>query len=143
MRAIPAYKYIQIGVTIQIDFISWQLDHPGLSCYVTPTWCLLIPVLIEKKYIVQAWDEEGMVLYHEPRGWDRATAIMPKKFQVPHDAISLPPPECHYAPSEPSPAPFPSRFIRHQDSLNKEWRVFKIENPDITKHETPVGRLGG
>ena len=51
MRSIPAYKYLQTGVTIQFDFISWQLDHPGLSCYVTPTWCLLIPALIKNKYI--------------------------------------------------------------------------------------------
>ena len=49
------------------------------------------------------------------------------------------PPGCHYAPNEPSPAPFPFPFVRHQDYLNKELRVFRVENPEITKHETPVG----
>ena len=79
MLSISAYKYIAKGVTIMIDFISWQENHPHLSCYVTPTWCLLIPALVELQYIVQAWDHEGTVLYHAPRGWDRATAVMPKK----------------------------------------------------------------
>ena len=135
MRPIPAYKYLEKCVTIQFDFISWQEDHPNQSCYVTPTWCLLIIGLVEKKYIVQAWNHEGIVLFNEPRGWDRSIASMPRKFQVPPtDAASLPPPGCHYVPNEPSPAPFPSPFIRHQDSLNKEWRVFKVEHPEITKH---------
>ena len=62
MRSIPAYKYLDKGITIMIDFISWQEDHPHLSCYVTPTWCLLIPALVGIKYIVQAWDHEGTVL---------------------------------------------------------------------------------
>ena len=142
MLSIPAYKYLTgKGVTIIIDFISWQEHHPHHSCYITPTWCLLIPAFVERQYIVQAWDHEGTVLYHAPRGWDRATAVMPKKFQVPHDAIALPPPGCHYAPREPSSAPFPPRFIRHQDSLNKDWRDFKVQNPEVTKHETPVGLL--
>ena len=120
MRPIPAYKYLEKCVTIQFNFISWQEDHPNQSCYVTPTWCLLIPGLVEKKYIVQAWDHEGSVLFQNPKGWDRSISLMPRKFQVPPaDATSLPPPGCHYAPNEPSPAPFPSPFIRHQDSLNK------------------------
>ena len=62
MRPIPAYKYLEKGVTIQFDFISWQEDHPNLSCYLTPTWCLMVPVLVETKYIVQAWNHEGSVL---------------------------------------------------------------------------------
>ena len=49
MRPIPAYKYFEKGVTIQFDFISWQEDHPNLSCYLTHTWCLMIPVLVDKK----------------------------------------------------------------------------------------------
>ena len=99
----------------------------------------MIPALVGRKYIVQAWDHEGAVLYSDPRGWDRATMVMHKKFQVPQDATNLPPPGCHYAPSQPSSAPFPQQFIRHQDSLNREWRHFKVGNPELTKHETPVG----
>ena len=48
MRPIPAYKYLERCVTIQFDFITWQEDHPNQSCYVTPTWCLLIPGLVGK-----------------------------------------------------------------------------------------------
>ena len=54
MLSIPAYKYLAKGVTIMIDFISWQENHPHLSCYVTPTWRPLIPALVELQYIVQA-----------------------------------------------------------------------------------------
>ena len=89
---------------------------------------------------MQACDHAGIVLFHEPRGWDRSISLMPRKFQVPPtDAASLLSPGCHYAPNEPSPAPFPFPFVRHQDSLNKEWRVFIFENHEITKHEIPVG----
>jgi hypothetical protein len=139
MRTIPPYQYLKNGVTIMIDFIRWQEENRDISCYLTSTWCLMIPALVGRKYIVQAWDHEGAVLYSVPRGWDRATMVMPKKFQVPQDATNLPPPGCHYAPSQPSSAPFPQQFIRHQDSINREWRHFKVVNPELTKYETPVG----
>ena len=89
----------------------------------------MIPVLVENKYIVQAWNHEGSVLYQNPKGWDRSISLMPQQIQVPPaDATELLPPGCHYAPTGPSPAPFPFPFVRHQDYLNKEWRVFRIEN---------------
>ena len=65
---------------------------------------------------------------------------MPQTFQVPPaGATELLPPGCHYAPTGPSQATVPFPFVCHQDTLNKEWRVFRVENPRITKHETPVG----
>ena len=80
MRTIPPYQYLKKGVTIMIDFIRWQEENLHISCYLTSTWCLMIPALVGRKYIVQAWDHEGAVLYSDPRGWDRATMVMPNKF---------------------------------------------------------------
>ena len=70
-----------------------------------------------------------------PRDGNGSISVMPQKIQVPPaGATELLPPGCHYAPIGPSQASVPSPFVRHQDSLNKELRVFRFENLEITKH---------
>ena len=93
----------------------------------------MMPSLVEKKYIIQVWNHEGIMLYHDPKRWDRSIAVMAQKYQEPpRDATTLPPPGCHRVPPGPSKVTFPFPFVRHQDSLNREWRVFAIENVEIT-----------
>ena len=98
MRAIPAYKYLQNGVTIQFDFISWQQDHPHLSCYVTPTWCLLIPALIRENTLCRlGMTKEWLSIMNHEDGTEQPP-LCQRNFRShttpsachPQDAITLP-----------------------------------------------------
>ena len=74
---IPVYKYLQWGCMIQIDFLSFQSDHPHVTCYVTAANCLMILHLAENRYIVQIWDIEiGPLIYHNPAGWDKVVEVL-------------------------------------------------------------------
>ena len=119
MRPKPPYTYFDKGCTIQFDFISWQEQHRHLSCFLTPTWCLMIPSLVENKYIIQVLNHQGTILYNNPKRWDRSIAVMVQKYpEPPRELVTLPPPGCHRAPPGPSQPTFPFPFVRHQDSLN-------------------------
>ena len=119
MRTIPAYKYLVEGCTIQFDFIRWQEDHRHIACFITAANCLMIPALVEKRYIIQIWDHNGTVIYHDKNGWDRSIEVMRLKYpEPPLDATSLPAPGFAADPSTyPQPAG-PPPILRHDDSLN-------------------------
>ena len=52
MMLIPVHKYLQSGCMIQIDFVSFQCDHPHVTCYVTAANCLMIPHLVSNRYFI-------------------------------------------------------------------------------------------
>ena len=59
--------------------------------------------------------------------------------EPPLDARSLPPPGFNAPPTGPLQPVGPASVIRHQDSLNGEWREFGIVDPEVTKSQIPFG----
>ena len=53
MIPIPPYNYLSKGHMIQIKFLSLQLEHPEIVCYITACGCFVVPGIVELKYIVQ------------------------------------------------------------------------------------------
>ena len=140
MRPIPAYKYLTEGCTIQFDFVKWQEEHRHIDCYLTVANCLMVPALAETRYIIQIWDHTGTIYYHNRTGWDRSSEVMRMKYpEPPRDATALPAPGFAADPSTYPQPTGPPPVIRHDDSLNGDWKDFGPDLSNATKTQIPCG----
>ena len=119
---ITVYKYLQSGCMIQIDFLSFQSDHPHVTCYVTAANCLKNPYLVANRYIIQICDiERGFLKYHNPAGWDTAVEVVKIKYPEPSANATLLPPgfaaDPHTYPTSDVPM---SEVVETDASLNGE-----------------------
>ena len=91
MMPIPVQKYVQSGCMIQIDFLSFKSDHLHVTCYVIAANCLMIPHLVENRYIVQICDIEIRFLkYHNPAGCDKAVDVLRIEYSEPSENARRP-----------------------------------------------------
>ena len=65
--------------------------------------------------------------------------MRPKYPKPPPDVRSLPPPGFTVPPTQSLQPVGPVPVIRHQDSLNGEWREFGIVDPEVTKCQIHLG----
>ena len=142
MMPIPVYKYIDSGCMIQIDFLSFQSDHPHVTCYVTVGNCLMILHLVSIRYIVEIWDiETGSLIYSNPAGWDKAVDVLSIKYpEHPEDATLQPigfAAEPHTYPT--SAVPLSSEVVENDISVNGEWKQFVHDPSRATQELIPEG----
>ena len=110
---------------IQIDFLSFQDDHPHVTCYVTASNCLMIPYLVPTRYIVQIWDIEiNFLRYHNPNGCTKAVDVLRTKYpEPPLASTTLPPPGFAADPNTYPPSDnLGDGVIENNRTLNGVWK---------------------
>ena len=63
MCFITTGRYLDEGHMIQIDFVSWQRDHPNITCYLSLCNYIMVPAIVEVRYILQISGISRRILY--------------------------------------------------------------------------------
>ena len=69
MRIVQPYKYLDEVHMIQAVFLAWHRDHLNVTCYLTPCNYVMVPAIVEIKYILYSYDiQSNFAIYNEKYG---------------------------------------------------------------------------
>ena len=142
MMPIPAYKYLKDGCMIHWDSISFQEGHPYVTCYIAGANCLMIPYLVDKRYVVQILDIRiGFIKYHNKAGWDTSIDVMRIKYREPPiDATTLPALGFAAGPTTyPTSCALVNEVIHHDDSFDGSWTEDGPDPSNAIRKQIPIG----